>query len=140
MSGMKLRPSNGSVVISSLVDVEVHRPTSGLQQRGFGLHRDRLRILPQFELHVELGLISDTQRDAHLCVGPEPRLLNREHVPSGTQPKQVILAALVGGHLKLRAGALLFAGYLYFRHPKSGWILKQCRTTLLFRPVRNRLR
>ena len=75
-SGMKLRPSSGSVSICGLADVIAHGAAGGLQQRCFGVHFHRLRGLPDSSLTFEPDLVADAQRDALLPVRAEARLLD----------------------------------------------------------------
>ena len=95
-SGMKLRPSSGSVSIFVSVHVVADRAARGLQQGRLRVHIDRLRWLPHLQPHVQPYLICDPQRDARLSVGAESRFLDRQRILSGRQTQQVILAALVG--------------------------------------------
>ena len=52
-SGMKLRPSSGSVDDLLLVHVQAHFAARGLQQRRRGGDIDGLRRLADFQLHID---------------------------------------------------------------------------------------
>src|ERR1019366_9149347 len=121
--GNEIAPIEGERFQLGPADVIAHRTAGGFQQRRLSVHLDGLRRLPQFQLYIQPDLVADAECNALLPVRAEARLLDRQHILPGGQPKEVVVSSLVRYDVEPRTRGLFLDAHFRWGYREALRIL-----------------
>ncbi len=121
-SGMKLRPSSGSVEIFLSSMFMLTSPLAVCSSGAAAMTSIDCEGWPTCKLHVELRALAKPENDSRLPVAAESGLFDEEHVPAGGQAEDMVFTPLAGNGGISNHGRLVLGFHLRFGDRQSGRI------------------